>query len=103
MSLAGKVALERDQVERDEVMLKFREKVMLLTNGLNQIEGFTTMDPMATFYVFPNLDRTRSRRAPIVPCSERARGVSAGTRYRGPRCRTSRPAHKNGRPPWSPV
>lgn len=55
VQLAGKAALERDQVERDDVMLKFREKVMLLTSGLNQIEGFTTMDPMATFYVFPNV------------------------------------------------
>ncbi|MBL8818265.1 MAG: aminotransferase class I/II-fold pyridoxal phosphate-dependent enzyme [Planctomyces sp.] len=55
VQLAGTAALERDTTERDAVMLKFREKVMLLTNGLNRIEGFTTLDPTATFYVFPNV------------------------------------------------
>lgn len=55
VQLAGKAALEQDTVERDEVMLKFREKVMLLTEGLNRLDGFTALDPTATFYVFPNV------------------------------------------------
>ena len=55
LQLAGKAALERDSAERDAVMAKFREKVVLLTNGLNQIPGFKTLDPTATFYVFPNV------------------------------------------------
>lgn len=55
VQLAGKAALERDAAERDEVMGKFREKVVLLTNGLNKIDGFKTLDPTATFYVFPNV------------------------------------------------
>ncbi len=55
VQLAGKAALERDFAERDAVMAKFREKVVLLTNGLNQIDGFKTLDPTATFYVFPNV------------------------------------------------
>jgi aspartate aminotransferase len=55
VQLAGAAALDRDQVERDAVMLKFRDKVELLTTGLNQIEGFRTLDPTATFYVFPNV------------------------------------------------
>ena len=55
VQLAGAAALDRDQVERDAVMLKFREKVELLTTGLNRIEGFRTLDPTATFYVFPNV------------------------------------------------
>ena len=55
VQLAGKAALERDSAERDAVMAKFREKVVLLTNGLNQIPGFKTLDPTATFYVFPNV------------------------------------------------
>jgi aspartate aminotransferase len=55
VQLAGTAALQRDQRERDEAMLKFREKVVLLTEGLNRIEGFTTLDPTATFYVFPNV------------------------------------------------
>ena len=55
VQLAGRAALDRDSVERDAVMQKFREKVVLLTNGLNQIPGMTTMDPTSTFYVFPNV------------------------------------------------
>jgi aspartate aminotransferase len=55
VQLAGAAALDRDQAERDAVMLKFREKVELLTSGLNRIEGFRTLDPTATFYVFPNV------------------------------------------------
>jgi aspartate aminotransferase len=55
VQLAGAAALDRDQAERDAVMLKFREKVELLTTGLNRIEGFRTLDPTATFYVFPNV------------------------------------------------
>ena len=55
VQLAGRAALERDSKERDETMLKFREKVMLLTSGLNRIEGFSALDPTATFYVFPGV------------------------------------------------
>ena len=36
-------------------MQKFREKVVLLTEGLNKIDGFHSLDPTATFYVFPNV------------------------------------------------
>jgi aspartate aminotransferase len=36
-------------------MRLFREKVELLTRGLNAIDGFHTLDPTATFYVFPNV------------------------------------------------
>jgi aspartate aminotransferase len=55
VQLAGAAALERDQPERDAAMLKFREKVDLLTAGLNRIDGFRTLDPTATFYVFPDV------------------------------------------------
>ncbi|MSQ97655.1 MAG: pyridoxal phosphate-dependent aminotransferase [Gemmataceae bacterium] len=55
VQLAGAAALMHDQIERDRVMQLFREKVVLLTTGLNQIEGFKTLDPTATFYVFPNV------------------------------------------------
>ena len=55
VQLAGTAALKRDKEERDEVMQKFREKVVLLTEGLNRIDGFTTLEPTATFYVFPNV------------------------------------------------
>jgi aspartate aminotransferase len=57
VQLAGTAALQRDKKERDEVMQKFREKVVLLTDGLNRIAGFRALDPTATFYVFPNVAR----------------------------------------------
>ncbi len=57
VQLAGTAALKRDRKERDEVMQQFREKVVLLTEGLNRIDGFRTLDPTATFYVFPNVAR----------------------------------------------
>lgn len=55
VQLAGTAALQRDASERDSVMQKFREKVVLLTAGLNNIDGFHALDPTATFYVFPNV------------------------------------------------
>jgi aspartate aminotransferase len=55
VQLAGTAALKRDRKERDDAMLKFREKVVLLTEGLNRIAGFRALDPTATFYVFPNV------------------------------------------------
>jgi aspartate aminotransferase len=61
VQLAGTAALKRDKKERDEAMLKFREKVVLLTEGLNRIEGFRALDPTATFYVFPNVARVCNR------------------------------------------
>ena len=55
VQMAGEAALNQDSAERDATMQKFREKVELLTAGLNQIEGFHALDPTATFYVFPNV------------------------------------------------
>jgi aspartate aminotransferase len=55
VQLAGAAALKKDHAERDATMQKFREKVELLTAGLSKIDGFHTIDPTATFYVFPNV------------------------------------------------
>jgi aspartate aminotransferase len=55
VQLAGKAALERDAAEREGQMQKFRKKVELLTAGLNRLEGFKSLDPTGTFYVFPNI------------------------------------------------
>jgi aspartate aminotransferase len=55
VQLAGVAALEKDTAERAEVMRKFREKVVLLTEGLNEIDGIHSLPPTATFYVFPNV------------------------------------------------
>jgi aspartate aminotransferase len=55
VQLAGTAALKKDAAERAAVMEKFREKVVLLTEGLNKIEGIHSLPPTATFYVFPNV------------------------------------------------
>jgi aspartate aminotransferase len=55
VQLAGTAALRSDAEERDGVMKKFRDKVVLLTEGLNEIDGFHSLPPTATFYVFPNV------------------------------------------------
>jgi aspartate aminotransferase len=55
VQLAGVAALKKDMAERDAVMQKFRDKVVVLTDGLNRIDGFHALPPTATFYVFPNV------------------------------------------------
>ncbi len=55
VQLAGLKALQNDHRQRAEQMEKFREKVVLLSGGLNRIDGFRTLDSAATFYVFPNV------------------------------------------------
>ncbi len=59
--LAGKSALEHDLEERMRTMQKFREKVVLLTGGLNRIDGFHALKPAATFYVFPSVTAVCNR------------------------------------------
>ena len=55
VQLAGTAALGSDNKERQAVMERFREKVILLTDGLNKLNGFKLLPPKATFYVFPNV------------------------------------------------
>ena len=55
VQLAGLAALQHDAAERDAAMKQFRDKVVLLTDGLNRIDGFHALNPTATFYVFPNV------------------------------------------------
>jgi len=55
VQLAGVAALRKDKRERADVMEKFRQKVVLLTEGLNRIDGFHSLPPKATFYVFPHV------------------------------------------------
>jgi len=52
---AGARALNFDSSVRDKNMTSFREKVELLACGLNEIDGFHTLAPTATFYAFPNV------------------------------------------------
>ncbi|HEY1065503.1 MAG TPA: aminotransferase class I/II-fold pyridoxal phosphate-dependent enzyme, partial [Pirellulales bacterium] len=53
--LAGIAALKHEAADRDRVMKLFREKVEILVQGLNKIEGVKCLDPGGTFYVFPNV------------------------------------------------
>ena len=61
VQLAGTAALKQDAAERDRMMREFRDKVVLLTEGLNRIDGFHVLDPTATFYVFPNVAKVCNR------------------------------------------
>lgn len=61
VQLAGTAALRRDSREREATMQKFREKVVLLTDGLNAIDGFHSLPPTATFYVFPKVAEVCNR------------------------------------------
>ena len=53
--IAGAVAMQEDCAERDERMQVFHNKVKLLVDGLNKIDGFNCLMPGGTFYVFPNV------------------------------------------------
>ena len=55
IQLAGDAALRLDGEERDRSMQQFRRKVELLSAGLNQIDGVSVLDPVATFYVYANV------------------------------------------------
>jgi aspartate aminotransferase len=61
VQIAGKAALEMDTSERDAVMELFVGKVNLLTEGLNRLEGFHTLEPRATFYVFSDVSAVCDR------------------------------------------
>jgi aspartate aminotransferase len=61
VQLAGCAALERDAVERDAAMARFRRKVELLTAGLRRIPEVRVVPPAGTFYVFPNVARVCNR------------------------------------------
>jgi aspartate aminotransferase len=53
--LAGTAALEHDDAERDEVMARFRDKVVLLVEALRQLPEVRVLMPAGTFYVFPDV------------------------------------------------
>ena len=61
VQIAGKAALEMDRAKRDAVMDKFRGKVILLTEGLSRLDGFDTLEPRATFYVFSDVSGVCNR------------------------------------------
>jgi aspartate aminotransferase len=55
VQLAGVAALEHDNDESRQAMQRFREKVEILVEGLNRIDGVKCLDPGGTFYVFPSV------------------------------------------------
>jgi aspartate aminotransferase len=55
VQLAAAAALREDRVERDATMAQFRDKLKLLIDGLNRVEGVRCLEPKATFYAFPNV------------------------------------------------
>ncbi len=61
VQLAGIAALQDDNDESRRTMQLFREKVEILVEGLNQIEGVKCLDPGGTFYVFPSVARVCNR------------------------------------------
>ena len=61
VQIAGKAALEMDRTKRDAVMDEFRGKVILLTEGLSRLDGFHTLQPRATFYVFSDVSSVCNR------------------------------------------
>jgi aspartate aminotransferase len=61
VQLAGVAALEQAAAERDDIMRQFREKVSLLAEGLNRIEGVRCLDPAGAFYVFPSVKSVCNR------------------------------------------
>jgi len=61
VQIAGMAALGIDPSERDAVMAQFGGKVALLTEGLNRLDGFSTLEPRATFYVFSDVSSVCNR------------------------------------------
>lgn len=55
VQIGGAAALRRDDVERNEIMQRFRRKVELLTGELSRLDGVKVLMPAGTFYVFPNV------------------------------------------------
>ena len=65
--MAGVVAMRDEREYRDAKMKEFRQKVELLVEGLNKIDGVSCLMPGGTFYVFRR-DAVRNRLC-IVPWS----------------------------------
>jgi aspartate aminotransferase len=55
--LAAQAALDFDQNERDETMLKFKRKVEILVAALQKVPDVSVQRPKGTFYVFPNVSK----------------------------------------------
>ena len=52
---AGIAALEGPHDEVDKMVAAFRERREVIVSGLNQIPGFSCIEPAGAFYAFPNV------------------------------------------------
>lgn len=59
--LAAQAALDFDEKERDETMLKFKRKVEILVAALQKVADVSVQMPVGTFYVFPNVSKICKR------------------------------------------
>ena len=53
--LAGVAAMREERGYRDATMKEFKQKVELLVEGMNKIDGVSCLMPGGTFYVFPSV------------------------------------------------
>jgi aspartate aminotransferase len=59
--MAGIVAMRDEREYRDAKMKEFKQKVELLVEGLNKIDGVSCLMPGGTFYVFPSVAKVCNR------------------------------------------
>ena len=59
--LAGIAAMQHDLDERDRRMQDFHEKVQLLVDALNKIDGIHCLTPGGSFYAFPSVAKICNR------------------------------------------
>jgi len=59
--LAGVAALKEDLSERDARMEAFHRKLILLVNGLNQLDEISCLMPGGAFYAFPSVAKVCNR------------------------------------------
>tara|TARA_X000000950_G_scaffold171985_1_gene209522 strand:+ start:23435 stop:24610 length:1176 start_codon:yes stop_codon:yes gene_type:complete len=57
--LAGLEALLGSQRKIKEMVLEFKKRRDLLVSQLNNINGFSCLEPKGAFYVFPNIKKTK--------------------------------------------
>jgi len=61
VQMAGAAAMRNDLAQRDERMEVFKNKVRMLVDALNQVDGIHCLMPGGSFYVFPNISQVCNR------------------------------------------
>ena len=55
---AGVAALKGPQDSIHENMIEYRQRRDIIVKGLNEVKGFSCLNPQGAFYVFPNITKT---------------------------------------------